>query len=81
MKKVTVNHTLLATKHNGVSFFLPPTPPPPPPTIMTIRQASRHSCNNDFTYASNEKEKKRAQFVLGNIQEATCIYFEKQMEA
>ena len=32
--------------------------PPPPPTIMTIRQASRHSCNNDFTYASNEKEKK-----------------------
>ena len=76
MKKVTVNHTLLATKHNGVSLFLPP-----PPPIMTIRQASRHSCNNDFTYASNEKEKKMAQFVLGNIQEATCIYFEKQMEA
>ena len=74
MKKVTVNHTLLATKHNGVSFFIPP-------QIMTIRQASRHSCNNDFTHASNEKEKKMAQFVLGNIQEATCIYFEKQMEA
>ena len=28
------------------------------PPIMTIRQASRHSCNNDFTHASNEKEKK-----------------------
>ena len=76
MKKVTVNHTLLATKHNGVPLFLPPNPPPPPPpppTTIMIRQASRHSCNNDFTYASNEKEKKRAQFVLGNIQEATCI--------
>lgn len=37
-----------------------------------------YDCNNEFSHAFNEKGKKKAQFVLRNIQEATSIYFEKQ---